>query len=107
MRKGFSGSLCGIALLASALLIGCSVKVYSDKPVCVVPAPEFVIVENDGLETIPVDGVLLRPGERMDVNIAPDVVVCDVPSYEADLNDFVIGLEPLDVEVVGGVVIIL
>ena len=106
MRSKFGKALCGVALLACVLFIGCGVEVYSDHLVCVVPAPEFVTVENDGAETVFVGGVLLRHGDSIEVNIAPDVVVCEVPSYEADLNDFVIGLAPLGVEVVAGVVII-
>ena len=42
----------------------------------------------------------------MIVNVAPDVATCEDVSFAADLNDFVIELEPLDVEVVAGVVII-
>ena len=107
MRNRLGRVLCGAALLASALCIGCEVvEVHSDRPVCAVPAPEFVTVENDAPEIIFVDGVLLLPGERIDVNIASYVPICDVPSYEADLNDFVIELAPLEVEVVAGVVII-
>ena len=106
MRNRFGRVLCGVALLGSALFLGCEVGVYSDEPVCIVPAPEYIIVENDGPETILLDGEFLEPGDSLEVNIAPDVVMCEAPSYEADLNDFVIGLEPLDVEVVAGVVII-
>lgn len=107
MKKGFSRVLYGIALLGSALFIGCGVEVHSDESVCVVPAPQFVTVQNTTLQTVLVDGVFLRPGESTIVNVAPDVATCEDVSFAADLNDFVIELEPLNVTVVGGVIFIL
>ena len=106
MRKGFSG-LCGIILLAAGLFLGCGIEVHSDQTVCVVPDPQFVTVQNTTLQTVLVDGVFLRPGQSMVVNVAPDIVMCEDVSFAADLNDFVIELEPLNVTVVEGVIFIL
>lgn len=109
MRKVL-GVLLGVTLIGAMMFFsGCVEAVYSDQPVlvCAVPAPQFVTVQNNTAGVVLVEGVVLYPGQFTVVNVAPTVAVCGVTSFESDINDFVIGLEPLNVTVVGDVVFIL